>query len=586
MTQARARSSPSRPLRLALGAVGGLTLGIVGIEVALLVDGPASPLWVVLLFPALGGVYVAAGLLAWWRRPSNGIGVLLVGGGAAVLGAGLGNTGVAELIAVGQILATLILAVVVHMLLAFPSGRLPDAASRAIAAAGYVVALVLQAPLYLFAGDPAPYDLLSVADRPDAVEAAEWVQWGAGAAVVAAAATVLTRRLIAASPAQRRVLGPLGLYGILAVLSVPISGQVLRDVAGVDPVTVAALQVAVLAGIPVAFVLGVLRGGFARTGELAELGAWLGAEDGGRARLAGALAQTLGDPTLELAFWLPARGGYVDARGAAAELPRAVSGRAAVEVELSGRRVGAIVYDASLIGDPALVRAAGRVIAIALDRERLTAELLASRTALRDSRARIVEAGDRERRRIAKDLHDGMQARLVLLALAAQGIAADGALPDAARGEAGTIRAGLDDAIAELRRLVHGLMPPLLVERGLSAATEDLVDRVPIPADLRLLPQDEALPDAVESAAYFVVAEGLANVVKHSRARELSVRLDRADGRLTIEVADDGVGGAAANGGAGLRGIADRLDVLGGRLTVDSPPGGGTRLLAEVPCGS
>jgi signal transduction histidine kinase len=207
---------------------------------------------------------------------------------------------------------------------------------------------------------------------------------------------------------------------------------------------------------------------------------------------------------------------------------------------------------------------------------------------VRESRARIVEAGDRERRRLARDLHDGLQGRLVTLSITAGRLAADPSA-GAVSAEVTQLRKGLDTAADELRALVQGLMPALLVERGLYAATEDLVDRMPLPTRLSLpgAQAATALPEAVESTGYFVVAEALTNAIKHSRARELAVTLARDNGRLRIEVADDGVGGASVAGvGSGLRGIADRLDVVGGLLRIESLPGEGTRLLAEVPCAS
>ena len=268
--------------------------------------------------------------------------------------------------------------------------------------------------------------------------------------------------------------------------------------------------------------------------------------------------------------------------------PRAADGRlrrGAVEVEASGHRVGAIEYDALLIPDQELVRSAGRVTALVLEREQLTAELLASHDALEESRARIVETADRERRRIARDLHDGLQSRLVLLAMRA-GRIESGAPSESISHEAAELRHGLEAANDELRRLVRGVMPPLLIERGLYAATEDLVDRLLMPTRLEFDDPNSKLPQPVESAGYFVVVEALTNAVKHSNARELVVRLASTPDRLTIEVRDDGVGGARVGSGTGLRGVADRIDVLGGRLFVDSPPGGGTVVAAEVPCAS
>jgi signal transduction histidine kinase len=283
---------------------------------------------------------------------------------------------------------------------------------------------------------------------------------------------------------------------------------------------------------------------------------------------------------------MPEQNSWVDPNGVAVELDGDSSDRASVDLELAGSRIGAIVYDSRLIDDPDVVRAAGRVIAIAAERERLLAALLASQDALRNSRARLVEAADRERRRIARDLHDGIQVQLVLLALQAQQIANAPESVPATRAQATTLRVGIDAAAAELRRLVHDVMPSTLIERGLAAATEDLVDRMPIPTGLHLNIADGLLPARIESTAYFVIAEGLVNALKHAAPRTLDVRVEHEDDRLVIEVADDGVGEATMNSGDGLRGLADRVDVVGGRFHVSSVPGVGTRLTAELPCAS
>jgi signal transduction histidine kinase len=243
--------------------------------------------------------------------------------------------------------------------------------------------------------------------------------------------------------------------------------------------------------------------------------------------------------------------------------------QAVLPIDLADHRVGAIVFDPVLAGDPDLVRGAAAVVAIAADRERLTAQLRASREALRRSRERIVDAGDRERQRVARDLHDGLQVRLLMLAVQAQQIGQDH--PDAESPMDG-LRAGIDDAAAEC---------------GLIAATEDLVDRLPVPAPPDVdLASDRSVPAVIQRAAYFIVAEALTNALKHSHAREVGVRLARAGGWLTVQVSDDGVGLGPPGTGTGLRGMADRADVLGGRMTVSVPPDGGTTLRVELPCGS
>jgi signal transduction histidine kinase len=581
MAPARGRS----PLTLALLtiAVGGLLLGGL-VSTLVLTVGGFEPVWVELMYSVTALVYVGAGLVAWWRRPANMTGPLIVAGGIALQLGELSASGVPELAAVGFITGTLILAIAVHLLHAFPSGRLRGRLSIATVIFGYFVCLVLQAPLYLFT--EVPGNLLAVANRPDIVRIADPVQAYAGAATMLVTAIVLARRLRRATPQQRRVLAPVYGYGVLAVLSIPLSVRVFVPWLGWSDDTRAVAQLIALAGIPLAFVVGVLRGGFARSRAIEELGAWLSHSTDARQRLTPALARTLGDDSLEMLFWDSERQTYNDPAGRQVALPAPGTGRAFIEFEVEGRKVGAIAYDAMMIGDTQSVRAAGRVAAIALAHERLTGELRASEEEVRRSRVRIVQAGDRERRRIARNLHDGLQVRLVLLAMDAQQVAKDPGASDGTRDAATALRAGIDDAAAELRTLVHEVMPAALIERGLCAATEDLADRVPLRTRLELEVADGTLSPAVESTAYFVVAEGLTNALKHSAATEVEIRLVQSDGRLDVEVSDNGHGGATAGAGSGLRGLADRVDTLGGSFRVESPPGAGTRLLLELPCES
>lgn len=578
------RASHTASLRLALTALSIATLLVAGVEVALFVDHPSAPVWVLLLYVGVGVEYVLAGLLAWSRRPSSRTGALLCAGGLVLLAAALENTELPGLVAVGLVLAAAPIGVILHILLAFPSGRVSGPLPRALVASGYLITIVLQAPRYLFSDVSGPQGILQVIDRPDLVRVGTWIQDSLGVIVIALAALVLARRLREATPAQRQVLAALYTYGIAAIVFLEVAVHILPPLFGFGPITVFVLQISAVAGIPVAFAAGILGGGFAPTGEIEELRAQFETRDGALLHAREALARALGDESLELLFWLPDRGQYVDGSGAVRTLPQAGSGRAAVEIEVAGRRLGAIAYDGLLIDQPELVRAAGRVMSLVLERERLTAELLASREALRESRARIVHAADRERSRIARDLHDGLQARLVLLARQADRVAANPAATAVSQ-PAYELRAGLEGACDELRRLVQGVMPALLIERGLYAAMEDLVDRMPVPTRLALGHPEQPLPEGVQRACYFVVAEALTNAVKHSRAQELSVNLAPDGGQLTIEVRDDGVGGACAGGGTGLSGIADRLDVLGGQLLIQSPPGQGTLVQARLPCG-
>jgi signal transduction histidine kinase len=215
---------------------------------------------------------------------------------------------------------------------------------------------------------------------------------------------------------------------------------------------------------------------------------------------------------------------------------------------------------------------------------KLDAELRARLEELRASRARLVEAGDAERRRLERDLHDGAQSRLVGLSLllrSARTRAAEdrelATLLDRAQDE-------LQTSLTELRELARGIHPAILTERGLAPALDGLVSRAPVPVTLQA-DTEERLPGPVESAAYFVVSEALANVAKYARATHATVRVRRENGRVSVDVTDDGVGGADAARGSGLRGLADRVAALDGTLSLDSPPGDGTRLHAEIPCG-
>ena len=219
---------------------------------------------------------------------------------------------------------------------------------------------------------------------------------------------------------------------------------------------------------------------------------------------------------------------------------------------------------------------------MALENERLQAELRAMVDELRASRTRLVEAADAERRRLERNLHDGAQQRLLALSF---GLGLAETEDDAAPLRAAVAEAKHELAVAleELRELARGIHPAILSERGLGAALESLAARSPVPAsvDVRV----GRVAERVEVAAYYLVSEALANAVKHAQAGKLSITVLRTADLIVVEVADDGVGGATAGKGSGLRGLYDRVAALDGKLFVSSPPGGGTRVRAELPCG-
>jgi signal transduction histidine kinase len=247
--------------------------------------------------------------------------------------------------------------------------------------------------------------------------------------------------------------------------------------------------------------------------------------------------------------------------------------------------IAAIVHDPALPDDAEQIRAARAVaaLALALENQRLEAELRAKVAELSASRARIVESGHAARRHLERDLHDGAQQRLVSLALSLRilrsRIESD---PDAVRA-LDAARSELDQALGELRELARGIHPSVLTERGLDAALDGLARRAPLPVELAETPT-ERLPDRVESAAYFVVAEALTNVAKYAHATHAKVNVSRRGRQVLIEVSDDGVGGADPATGSGLRGLRDRVSAVDGRLEVDSRPEHGTTIRATIPC--
>jgi signal transduction histidine kinase len=214
---------------------------------------------------------------------------------------------------------------------------------------------------------------------------------------------------------------------------------------------------------------------------------------------------------------------------------------------------------------------------------RLNDELHARVEELAASRTRIVTAGDVERRRLERNLHDGAQQRLVAvsysLRLALENLDSD---PAGAREGLAAACDELGLALEELRELARGLHPAILTDRGLRAAVEMLADRAPIPVAIAEIP-DHRLPEPIEAAAYYLIAEALTNIAKYARASTVHARVSAGDGRVLVEVSDDGVGGADPTTGSGLRGLADRVEALGGSLAVVSPAGAGTALRAEIP---
>ncbi|GAA0944953.1 hypothetical protein GCM10009554_39470 [Kribbella koreensis] len=292
------------------------------------------------------------------------------------------------------------------------------------------------------------------------------------------------------------------------------------------------------------------------------------------------LREIFADPDLELLVFLPESQRYVDLAGH----PRDEDDRHRIVIERGGDPIGVVLHDSPAAFSPELLRRVVEEGGLAVEIARLRAEVRLQLSEVEASRARIVAAGNAERRRIERDLHDGAQQRLVSIGLALRhaqhqlGPARDavGATLDRAVAEVGV-------AIGELRELAHGL-PPALLDAGLGPAFHDLARRAPLPVSVQV--PGERFDPGVETAAYFICCEGITNAVKHANASQVALAVRCQQQRLLVTVIDDGIGGADARRGTGLTGLADRIAVLGGTFHIHSRPGNGTTLTAELPCGS
>ena len=530
--------------------------------------------------------FVGSGLVAWRRRPDVWTGPLMVAAGFALFAGSLANSDSALPFTIGLVLAPLPSAIIAHLILSFPEGRLHSTLERLVVAGAYFVVFVVQIVMLMFmgfehvTGCPCPTNLLFIRDDMALHSAIMNTQRFLGIALAIVAAWIVVRRWQNASRPLRRALAPILLTGSVTILLL-LAELIAANSSTRAWAAVSSAERVAIALVPIAYLVGLFR---ARLGRVAvsDLVIQLGRMAAEPGHLRDALARALRDPSLELAYWVPESETYVGIDGRSVD-PAAAAGQAVTVLERHGQPIAALVHDPALAEDPTLLDAVSSAAGLALENERLLADLRAQLERLRESRARIVEAGDTERRRLERNLHDGAQQRLVSLALAL-GLAESKVEqePAAAISLLQTAREELAEALAELRELARGIHPAVLTERGLPYALQTLAERAPVEVrlDLRL---DRRPPSAIEAAAYYVVAEGLANVAKYAKATRASVEVKMDDRRLAIEVADDGVGGADPSRGSGLRGLEDRVQAFGGSLRVVSRAGEGTKLLAELP---
>jgi signal transduction histidine kinase len=538
----------------------------------------------------IGLSFMVAGIAAWQRWPASRLGLLFtIVGYLYLVPYVLVNLANPVAFTIGNLSQPIYGAALVHLGLAWPSGRLRSRFERGVVIADYVQSIAFSVAAMMF-WNPAfsgcnascPANVLLAGDG----SLSAWTAINTISGSVALAFTVVVLILIvrhwrSARGWSRRATVPVVWIGFAIGLEQILIGGPF-DLPVSNLVSFGLAPLVLLAG-PLLFVISTV---LARTARGALGAAIVDLEPGAPpGHLRDALAQALGDSTLQLAFRQPDGAGYVDTAGQAVEVARPEPGRAVVPVVGSGEAEAAVlVYDEGLELEPQLVRLTAAAASMALEHGRLQAEVRAQLEQVRASRARIVEAGDAERRRLERDLHDGAQQRLVMLSLAlgmarARAAGADpelGSLIESASKEA-------REALTELRELARGIHPAVLTETGLAGAIQALVERSPVATTITAVP-DGRFPAPIEATAYFVVSEALANVAKHARASGAEVTICQRPGRLVVEVSDDGAGGARPDGGSGLRGLADRVASVGGVLRVDSPPGCGTRLEVDLPC--
>jgi len=528
-----------------------------------------------------GSSFVLAGLIAWSLRPGNRVGLLMIG-----VGVGLLTVDVALQDRVSRVwqpagvllvfISPLWAVVLIHLLLAFPGGRLVSRLDRVVVRSFYAV-VPLAALLAIVAGDP----VLGKISQPAfdiEVPAAGPIY----AACLVIGSALVIRRWFLGGRARRRSMSPVfwpmvPITILFLLATVAVLGRSITVLATVFPLFLVAL--------PAGILIGLLRAGL----DMSSVGDLVVKLSGGLApeQLQPALAHALHDPSLEVAYWLPAQEFFADLEGLRIELPTADSERAVSILGDPGSPVAALVYDSSLVDEGQLVGTAAAAVHLALQNARLQVQLRAQLEEVRQSRARLVEAADIERQRVERDLHDGAQQQLVNLLLSLQ-VTKTEALRHSDPETASRVETNIADlkqALDELRELARGIHPTILTQAGLVPAIRSLTERCPIPVEVTGELGDVRLEAPLEAALYFVVSESITNAIKYSQGKRVCVSLGRRSGFAIVEVSDDGVGGADLSVGSGLRGLTDRVAAVGGRLVVKSGRAGGTTIRAEVPCG-
>ncbi len=479
----------------------------------------------------VGATLLICGILAWRLRSARGVGLLmLLSGGTWLLGT--------------LVPAALLLhrGPLVHLHLSYPSGRLHRMLPIGTVVLAYLTAIV------------------------EPLARNDWLTLVVAALVSVAAVDVFVRT---SGPARKA--GRPALIAALAFAGVLALGAVDR-LAGWDrELAMLLLYDAVVTTVAVVLLLDLLFGRWVDS-TIADLVIGLGGE--ASASLQVQLRRATGDPSMVVGYWAPDTSRYVDDAGVEVELPADQVARAVTHVDDDGAPLAVLVHDPSVARDPELLELVTAAARLAVTNVRLRAGIQDRAAQLAASRRRIVEAADRQRRNLERELALGTVDQLAKVSRLIDGLDIDGI---------GEIREEFSGATADLVDIAHGVRPAALTSGGLTAALPLLAHRSPVPVELTI--QVERVPAAVEACVYFVCAEALTNVSKHAAAKRVSIDVRQQGGEISIAIADDGSGGADPFSGTGLRGLADRVEALDGRLQVRSAHGDGTTVVATVPVG-
>jgi signal transduction histidine kinase len=586
---------------VSLRACGIAALAATAIAVVVAADGAsANPPLVATARGLIVAIPAAVGLHALSRRRDDRFALLLLALSGTWFLTTFAESGDSGLYTLGRICGFVAQAVLVYVLLAYPTGRLETRVDRMLVATTGILVLVLFLPRALLAQGfevPSPYtsctahcppNALFALDHEPGFVAAVMRPAGAGLAFLLfmAVSARLIQRFRAATPVGRRMFAPVAAVALAYCILTGIAFLVRQADSAAPAVDVAAWLIAF--GVPalaLAALSGMVRWRLLAGGALERLVACLRTGPD-CVTLRRAFAEAFGDPSVRIAFPSASGQRWLDCFGQPATLPIAADGRGVTEVRHNGSVIAVLVHDPALHDEPELLDAGVAIAAVALDHNRLAAEAESAMREVRRSRARIAASAERERRRIERDLHDGAQQRLVALRIELE-LAEDLVLRDPVHGveRLRELEADVDEALEEIRTLAHGTYPPMLSDRGLIEALRAASGTSTLPVELESYDVGRYRPE-VESAVYFCVRESLQNALKHATgARRLRVSIDgsRRD-ELSFSVRDDGAGarGGRIRAGAGITNMKDRLAAVGGEVWLRSTPGVGTVVRGRV----